>query len=57
MPSLAKSTSHDTTPAAPLPKQVSEAEVSRIAIVFIIGSVTLATILLATAVVIYLKYI
>lgn len=55
MPTLGKPTSRDTTPAEPLAKQDGEAEVSQIAIAFIIGSVVVATTLLTTAVFLYLK--
>ena len=55
MPALGKPASHDTTPAEPLAKQDGEAEVSQIAIAFIVGSVAVATTLLTTAVFLYLK--
>ncbi|MSR43636.1 MAG: hypothetical protein EXS29_07800 [Pedosphaera sp.] len=55
MPTLGRPTSHDTTPAEPLPQRDGEVEVSQIAIAFIIGSVAVATILLATAVFLYLR--
>ena len=56
MATLEKSIGRDTTPAEQLTKEAGETEVTRIAIAFIITSVAIATVLLATAVILYLKY-
>ena len=56
MATLDTSARHAATPTEPLTKQVGEDEVGQIAIAFIVGSVAIATVLLATAVILYLKY-